>query len=196
MTPLRLTAHTALAVTLALALSTSADARPAKLKPAKPQPAALSEGLAVEYAFPGDVQSLRDAYVSLGTRGKPGAPMTAGLNYLAGSGNRQALTSGQEHRVAARITGYMKFDAPGDYTLEVYSNDGIQITLGGREIVKVDAKRGCDPTGEVEVRVPSAGWYEIEALYWQRKGGSCLIMEWAGEGGALDVVPASAFGFK
>jgi hypothetical protein len=194
MTALRLTAFTVLA--LSLALASSAEARPAKLKPASPQPAGLSEGLAVDYAFPGDVQSLRDAYVALGTKGKPGAPLTAGLNYLAGSGNRQALTSGQEHKVAARIKGYMKFDAPGDYTLEVYSNDGVQITLGGREIVKVDAKRSCDPTGEVEVRIPEAGWYEIEALYWQRKGSSCLIMEWAKEGGELDVVPASAFGFK
>lgn len=186
----------AVCAALAAALATTADARPAKLKPAKSQPTALSEGLAVDYAFPGDVQSLRDAYVALGVKGAPGAPLTEGLNYLSGSGNRQALTSGQEHRVAARIKGYMRFDTPGDYTLEVYSNDGIEITLGGREIVKMDAKRSCDPTGEVEVRVPKAGWYEIEALYWQRKGGSCLIMEWAQDGGEFEVVPASAFGFK
>ncbi|MCP5088305.1 MAG: hypothetical protein GY952_16055 [Rhodobacteraceae bacterium] len=171
------------------------EARPLKLKPAKPQPENVSAGLAVEYAFPDDVKSLRDAYIALGMGAEPGTPL-AGLDYLSSDSEPFALTSGQETKVAARIKGYLRFDTPGTYTLEVYSNDGLELSIGGSEVAKVDEKRACDPIGAVEVHVPKAGWYELEALYWQRKGGSCLIMEWAAENGELETVPAEAFGYK
>ncbi len=170
-------------------------ASPLKLEPADPQPEDVSVGLAVEYASPEDIKSLRDAYISLGIGGKPGEPLLD-FNYLSSESEPFALTSGQETRVAARIKGYLRFDAPGIYTLETFSNDGLELSIGGREVAKVDEKRGCDPIIAVEVSVPDAGWYEIEALYWQRKGGSCLIMEWAEEGGELKTVPAAAFGHK
>jgi len=168
-------------------------ASPLKLKPADPQPQSVSAGLAVEYAFPSDVKSLRDAYIALGMGAKPGEPL-ADMNYLSSQSNPSALTSGQETMVAARIKGYLRFDAPGTYTLETYSNDGLELSIGGSEVAKVDKKRGCDPIGAVEVSVPQAGWYELEALYWQRKGGSCLMMEWAEQGGELKTVPTAAFG--
>jgi hypothetical protein len=170
-------------------------AGPLKLKPANPQPDSVSDGLAVDYAFPDDVKSLRDAYIALGIGAQPGEPLVD-LDYLSSESEPYALTSGQEARVAARIKGYLRFDAPGTYTLDIYSNDGLELSIGGREVAKVDEKRGCDPIGAVEVSVPDAGWYELEALYWQRKGGSCLIMEWAEEGGELKTVPAKAFGHQ
>jgi hypothetical protein len=170
-------------------------AGPLKLKPADPQPESVNAGLAVDYAFPEDVKSLRDAYIALGIGAKPGAPLV-GLNYISSESEPYALTSEQETRVAARIKGYVRFDAAGTYTLETYSNDGLELSIGGREVAKVDEKRSCDPIGPVEVKVPEAGWYELEALYWQRKGGSCLIMEWAAEGEELSTVPDEAFGYK
>ncbi len=189
-----MTMHRLAGMTALLALCTGAAmASPLQLELADPQPADVSAGLAVEYAFPEDVKSLRDAYISLGIGAKPGEPL-ADFNYLSSESNPFALTSGQEMKVAARIKGYLRFDAPGVYTLETFSNDGLELSIGGREVAKVDEKRGCDPIGAVEVSVPDAGWYEVEALYWQRKGGSCLIMEWAQEGGALETVPAAAFG--
>lgn len=191
-----MTMHRIAAVAAVVALCAGAgEARPLKLKPASPQPGSVSAGLAVEYAFPGDVKSLRDAYVALGVGAKQGTPLEA-MNYLSSKKTPNALTSGRETKVAARIKGYLRFDAPGTYTLEVYSNDGLELSIGGQEVAKVDEKRPCDPIGTVEVRVPEAGWYDLEALYWQRKGGSCLIMEWAEEGGTLKTVPAAAFGYK
>jgi len=180
---------------VALALCASAaDARALKLKAAKDQPEDVKAGLSVEYAYPKDVKSLRDAYVALGVGAEAGPPLES-MDYLSSEDAPLALTSNKETKVAARITGYLKFDEPGTYMMQVYSNDGLELTIGGREVAKVDEKRGCDPIGEaVEVRVRSAGWYELEALYWQRKGGSCLIMEWAPEGGELEPIPASAFG--
>ncbi len=191
-----MTMHRIAAVAALVALCSGAvHAGPLKLKPANPQPDTVSAGLAVDYAFPQDVKSLRDAYISLGIGAKPGTPLD-GLNYVSSSAKPYALTSGQEMKVAARIKGFIRFDAPGTYTLQAHSNDGLELKIGGSQVAKVDEKRECKPIGAVEVSVPEAGWYELEALYWQRKGTSCLIMEWAAQGGALKTVPSAAFGHK
>ncbi|WGI20598.1 PA14 domain-containing protein [Amylibacter sp. IMCC11727] len=183
---------TAMAATLAL-FAGAVDAKPLKLKLANPQPSSVSAGLAVDYAYPKDVKSLRDAYVALGVKSETGTPLV-GLDYLSSDDEPMALTSKKETKVAARIKGYIRFDAPGTYTLETYSNDGLDLSIGGQQIAKVDAKRPCDPIGEVEVSIKTAGWYEVEALYWQRKGGSCLILEWSQNGAELDVVPTELYG--
>ena len=183
-----------IATAVALALSAGAvDARALKLKLASPQPKSVKSGLAVQYAFPSDVQSLRDAYIAIGVGAKPGKPLK-GLDYLSSKREPGALTSGQEHKVAAKIDGYIRFDEPGVYTLEVYSNDGLDLSIGGYEIAKVDKKRSCDPIGAVDVNIRKAGWYAVEGLYWQRKGSSCLIMEWSKDGSELETVPASLYG--
>lgn len=191
MKPFRIAALAALVSVVALA----AEARAQKLKPAKPQPSGLTQGLAVEYAYPGDVKTLRDAYVALGIGAERGKPLS-GLAYSSGPGSPNALTSKQEMRVAARIRGYVRFDAAGTYTLDFLTNDGLQLTLGGRELVKHDERTPCASAGAVQVRVPEAGWYDLEALWFQRQGTSCLEMKWAPEGGGLATVPASAFGYK
>lgn len=182
------------AIVACAALSTGvASAGALKLKPASPQPETVTAGLSVEYAFPKDVKSLRDAYIALGVGAEPGEPLV-GFDYLSSEDEPNALTSGKETKVAARIKGYLRFDAAGTYTLETYSNDGLELTIGGQEVAKVDEKRACDPIGAVEVSVPEAGWYAVEALYWQRKGGSCLILEWSTGGSELEAVPAEAYG--
>ena len=117
-----------------------------------------------------------------------------GLDYLSSDDEPMALTSAKETKVAADIKGYIRFDNPGIYKLEVYSNDGLDLSIGGKQIAKVDAKRACDPIGAVEVDIREAGWYELEALYWQRKGSSCLIMEWSQNGAELDTVPNKLYG--
>lgn len=191
MRPVRIGALAALVSLCALAV----DARPQKLKPASPQPSGLTQGLAVDYAYPSDVKTLRDAYVALGIGAKPGKPL-AGLDYSSGPGSPNALTSGQEFHVAARIRGYVRFDAPGTYTLDFLTNDGLELSLGGRELIKHDERTPCGSAGAVQVSVPEAGWYDLEALWFQRQGTSCLQMKWAPEGGGLGPVPASAFGYK
>ncbi|MFC6759817.1 hypothetical protein ACFQFQ_10450 [Sulfitobacter porphyrae] len=45
------------------------------------------------------------------------------------------------------------------------------------------------------VAVPQAGWYEVEATYFQRKGSACLLMDW-GQSGNMEPVPDSAFAHK
>lgn len=189
MTPARIGAVSVLLTLTALA----AEARPLNLEPADPQPSGLTQGLSVEYAYPSDVKTLRDAYIALGIGAEGGEPL-AGLNYSSGPDTPNALTSVQEMHVAARIKGYVRFDAEGVYVLRFLTNDGLEMTIGGEEIVKVDERTPCDPTGEIEVSVPEPGWYDLEALWFQRQGTSCLIMEWAPEGGSPEPVPDAAFG--
>lgn len=185
--------QTAVAAAALAVFAGAVDAKPLKLKLASPQPDAVTAGLAVNYAYPKDVKSLRDAYVALGVKSEAGTPLV-GLDYLSSDDEPMALTSTKETKVAADIKGYIRFETPGVYTLEVYSNDGLDLSIGGQQIAKVDAKRACDPIGAVEVNIDEAGWYALEALYWQRKGGSCLIMEWSKDGSELDTVPAALYG--
>ncbi len=151
----------------------AALAGPIKLEPAKPQPN-VKPGLAVKYAYPGDVKSLREASRHA-KRAKAGKPLT-GLDYRDTNDGDKTLTSKQAHRVVADISGFVKFDAPGTYVVDFVTNDGIEAHISGKRVAKKDGRFSCQPTREVEVEVPSAGWYPIKILYFQRLGTACLHM--------------------
>lgn len=186
----RLTTSALLAA--ALALPCALSAAPLQLTPANPQPSGLNSGLSVIYAFPSDVKSLDDAREALAAKGKAG-PALVGLSYEDKHEGSPVMTAKFSTMVAADISGYVRFDAPGVYTLNVLSNDGAEVFLGGQEIAYVDDRRPCDPVGEVQVNVPEAGWYELQATYFQRMGTSCLMMEW-GTGGKMSLLPNEAYG--
>lgn len=170
-------------------------AGPLKLSPANPQPAAgeLAPGLGVSYVYH-SVRTLQQAKQVL-DRAKPG-PALAGLSYLDGSETDIALTSKQAQKVIASINGYIRFDAPGTYALDVISNDGIVASIGGQQVALHDGVHGCESAGVQEVEVPQAGWYALEATYFQRKGSSCLLMDWGPSASALEPVPDAAFAHK
>lgn len=171
----------------------SAFAAPLALTPADPQPAAgaLVPGLAVSYATGSDGRSLGEAKSDL-RKAKPGDPIPA-LNYDDEPEGTPVLTSSQSSLVAAAISGYIKFDAPGTYVLDFLSNDGLEISIGGQQVGLYDGVHSCGYVGEVEVEVPKAGYYPLEATYFQRKGTACLMMEWGPDSDGLDIVPDSAF---
>ena len=163
------------------------------LTPANPQPTGLKSGLAVTYAFPTDVKSLSDASQSLAQSGKRGKSVK-GLSYPDKGEGANVLTTKQPHYVAARITGYIKFDAPGTYKLELYSNDGSQLSVGGKTVATLDERAPCGSVGAKSVEVPQAGWYPIDVLYFQRSSTACLEMDWQPPGGRFQGVPNAAFG--
>lgn len=183
----------ALAAAVILAPLT-AQAQVLALSPADPQPSAssLSPGLAVTYAYPSEVKNLAQARRALKKWGEPGEPL-AGLAYDDTNEGDITLTSKQAMKVAAGITGYIKFDAPGTYTLDFLNNDGLEISIGGQTVGDYDEVHACGYAGEVEVSVPKAGFYPLEASYFQRKGTACLMMEWGPDSDGLDIVPDSAF---
>lgn len=177
---------------LGLVLALPAWAETLTLTPADPQPdaASLAPGLAVSYAYGSPIKTLANAEALL-TDAKPG-PALIGLSYLDSEPGEMALTSEKETKVAAAISGFIKFDAPGNYQLEFISNDGIVASIGGQQVALFDEVHGCESAGVTEVEVPSAGWYALEATYFQRKGSSCLLMDWA-NGGEMEPVPDEAF---
>ncbi|KIN72458.1 PA14 domain-containing protein [Sulfitobacter guttiformis] len=189
---MNLLVSTAAAATLSAALCTSALAAPLMLTPADPQPQGLSQGLSVSYAKGAGGRSLGEAKSKL-ARMEAGDPLQ-GLSYVDTNEGDHVLTSDQSEKLAAAISGYILFDAAGTYQLNFFSNDGLEATIGGQVVALADDVRSCDPTGETEVEVPSAGWYALEATYFQRKGSACLMMDWD-VGGAMAPVPDTAFGF-
>jgi hypothetical protein len=171
----------------------AAAAQAITLTPASPQPSGLSKGLAVNYAtLPSHVRSLGPAKATLAKNGKPGTPLP-GLSFDDTKEGDPTLTSGIAMKVAADISGYIKFDRAGTYTLEFLSNDGLEIAIGGQNVGTYDGIHSCGYVGEIDVNVPSPGYYALEATYFQRKGTACLMMEWGPDSDGLELVPNSAF---
>lgn len=189
----RLAAALALA---AAALLPAAAAAQIALKPASPQPAAdaLSPGLAVDYAYPGDIRFLGQADTALRREGEAGPPIV-GLDYPDGGEGAPVLTSERTLRVAAAIRGYLRFDQAGTWRLEVHSNDGIDLAIGGAKVDKFDGRRRCESNGWIEVEVPEPGWYPVRAIYFQRLGTSCLMMRWEKPDGMRQWTPRTAWAY-
>lgn len=186
------------AAALALALIAGmANAAPVKLEPASPQPSGLKSGLNVKYAWagkpPARIQSIGSAKSLLRSGAEPGAPLR-GLDYRDTRKGDPVMTHPEHYNVAADIQGYIKFDAPGIYELTTYSNDGLEAWIGGQNVGNAGGSQPCTNNEQVEVEVPSAGWYEVKMFYYQKYGTACLMMKWGKSGEKLKWVPNSAFG--
>lgn len=186
---------TAVALSCAVLTPGTTLAQAVTLQPADPQPAEgdLAPGLAVSYAtIPSNVRSLDLAKQALEKRSDPGTPI-AGLTFEDTQEGDSVLTSARSERVAADISGFIKFDRAGAYTLDFLNNDGMQIFIGGQEVGLYDGIHSCGYAGEIEVTVPEAGYYPLEVTYFQRKGTACLMMEWGPDSDGLEIVPDSIF---
>ncbi|MEO0682617.1 MAG: hypothetical protein AAF192_19625, partial [Pseudomonadota bacterium] len=155
---------------------------------AAPQP-----GLNVAYAYPPDVKSLDQARRALAKGASRGAPLI-GLDYPDTEPGEPALTSPAATLVAARIDGYMRFDAAGTHRLEFHNNDGFEIAIGGAPVYRHDGRHPCETGGWVEVSVPEPGWYAVEATFFQRHNTSCLMLRWETPDGARAWAPPSIWG--
>ena len=179
----------------ALLLPSLSFAQAVTLTPANPQPSAgsLSPGLAVKYASTdNEVVKVAQAKRYLDKRGKPGTPLR-GLSYDDTAEGSPTLTSDRGRHVGAAISGYIKFDRAGTYTLDFLNNDGLEMHIGGQRVAFYDGIHSCSYAGEIQVNVPQAGFYPLEATFFQKKGTSCLMMEWGASSDDLDYVPDSAF---
>ncbi|MEO0667472.1 MAG: PA14 domain-containing protein [Pseudomonadota bacterium] len=165
---------TALVAAAVTVLANASLAAPLKLQAADPQPTDLSEGLSVVYALDANPKTLDDALDAMGSA-RPGKPLL-GMDYRDTEDGTETLTSGKAHKVVAGISGYVRFDEAGVYLVDFMSNDGLQMSIGGQEVAYFDGVHPCEATETVEVEVPEAGWYEMEGVYFQRKGTACLLM--------------------
>lgn len=180
---------------LSLVIASAAGAAPLKLKPASPQPSPKS-GLSVKYAWGGEppskIQSIDSAKQMMGgaKRGKP----LRGLDYRDTNEGDPVLTYNKAMNVAAEIQGYIRFDAPGVYEIETWSNDGIDARISGQSVGYFSGRQGCDANQRVEVEVPQAGWYDLKMHYFQKYGTACLMMKVGKKGGKLKWAPNNIFG--
>ncbi len=184
---------TFLALAVGLATCSVALAAPLKLTPASPQPGNLKPGLSVRYAYPVDVKSLADAERALKYKSEAGAPLT-GLDYRDTEIGESVLTSKRDERVVADISGYVRFDKPGVYTIDFLTNDGLHAVVGGQLVGEFDGRQSCEETFAVEVEVPQAGWYPLKALWFQRMNTACLHMRAGPKGKRPKWMPNAAFG--
>ncbi|MEX0348982.1 MAG: PA14 domain-containing protein [Paracoccaceae bacterium] len=190
----------AFAVLACVLLASAAGAQAKKLQPANPQPSGLKTGLAVGYAWAGDIPAkidfLQQAKDLLKDGIKAGKPLR-GLDYRDTDEGDPVLTFDQPYNVAAVIQGYIRFDAPGTYEVETWSNDGIEAFIGGQKVGIVTGRQTCSPNQRTAVEVPQAGWYDLNMVYFQKWATSCLMMKWGNEGDEdLKWVPNDVFGYK
>ncbi|WP_369935213.1 PA14 domain-containing protein [Ruegeria sp. A3M17] len=169
-------------------------AAPLKLQPASPQPSPKA-GLNVKYVGTGTQRKIRNLTHAkqLLPKAQPGQPLS-GLDYRDTNEGEDVLTFDHHYNVAAEITGYMRFDSPGVYELETWSNDGIDAWVGGQQIGKVNSIQGCEANQRTEVEVPKAGWYPLKIIYFQKLGTSCLMMKSGKKGDRFTWTPNNVFG--
>lgn len=182
---------------LSMIIVTSAFAAPLQLTPANPQPSGLKSGLSVRYGYAVNgqhIKSLGDAAAVLRSGAERGRPLK-GLDYRDTNEGEPVLTSKRALNVAADIRGYVRFDKPGVYDIDFLTNDGLRIKIGGQKVGLFDGRQPCETTMMTQVQVPVAGWYKLEALYFQRLKTACLHMRWAPKGSGMQWVPNKAFGY-
>lgn len=162
------------------------------LKSAEVDESTLKPGLDVTY-YSVFVRSIRELIEWTDyKKGRKGPPIVR-LDNNVGKGN--VLTSGQDDGVGAHITGYLRIDKPGSYIFLVNSNDGVRLSLGGKQIYEdpdVHPDRLSDPP--IEIDFATSGYYPIDIWYFERKNTSTLELLWLAPGMEdFDYVPAAAF---
>jgi hypothetical protein len=168
----------------ALLAATSSAAPLAGLKPAEPQPTAqqLAPGLAVQYTY-GIVNHVDEL---TGRKFEPGPPLP-NLDYR--NGYRKVMTAKSNEGVGALIDGFVRFDKPGVYGLDVTSNDGVRVELGGK-LLHEDPGVHVDTTSDrIDVKIDQAGWYPLHVVYFQKRNTSTLVLRWTGPGGGGKLLP-------
>jgi PA14 domain-containing protein len=171
---------TLLPVVLAAALATTIPAHAetiSGLKPAEPQPTAqqLTPGLGVQYTY----AIMNHVDEMKGRKFEPGPPITH-LEWKMGEGT--VLTSKSRQGVGAQITGFINFEKPGLYGVELTSNDGVRLEIGGKVIHEDPGVHSDTTTDRIDLQVDKPGWYPIQIVYFQKRYTATLVLRWAGPG--------------
>lgn len=147
--------------------------------PADPQPAALKDGLSVSYigAKLNSIHELREWLTHKDAQ--EGVPLETLTHHME---KGPVLTSEKEDLVGAYISGYLLFEAPGEYRFQVTNNDGVSIHLGGA-LLYDDPKVGAERTSEpIPIEISAPGWYALEIWYFEKKGTATLDVLWSPPG--------------
>lgn len=109
----------------------------------------------------------------------------------------ELFNSGSNSLYGIHMTGFIKFDKPGDWVMGAISNDGVRVKVADQVVADDPTVHADRPTQPVVVKVPAAGWYPLQIQYFQRKYTAQLQLLWqAPDGAAMAVVPGEALSHK
>ena len=148
-------------------------------------------GLGVRYLF-AKFNGI-DEIEEMATWSKPkvGTPLPM-LNYNVGPG--AVLSTTAKDLVGAFIDGYIRFEQTGTFIISVQYNDGVRLSIGGKQIYEDPIVAPDRFSPNLEVQIDEAGWYPISLIYYEKKSTSTLELYWQLPGAEEFVfVPASAF---
>jgi hypothetical protein len=158
-----------------------------------PDPAAVKPGLAVTYYFNffRRIRELED-WMKF-DKGRVGEPIPQ-LDYDVGPGN--VLTTTADNGVGAQIEGMINFPTTGAYEIQMQSNDGVRLTIGGQQILEDPDVHSDRMSDLITLNIEQAGWYPLKLLYFERKGTSTLQLFWTTPDDKDNVafVPAESLG--
>lgn len=153
--------------------------------------ASLKAGLGVRYLIGEFNDILEVKQMATWKEPKAGAPIPM-LNYNVGSDS--VLTAKARDLVGAFIDGFIKFDKPGIFLLAVQHNDGVRLSIGGKEIYDYPFVTPDNFSPNLEVQIDKPGWYPISLIYFEKRNTSTLEMYWQPPGAdGFEFIPAEAF---
>ena len=60
-----------------------------------------------------------------------------------------------------QLSGYIRFDPPGDYRLRILGNDPVRLTIAGLSIYETTARQATGSSPPLPLRIVTADWYPI-----------------------------------
>ena len=107
------------------------------------------------------------------------------------STNGAFMGSGLTDDVGALFIGWVEIPFAGQWRFSTDSDDGSALYIGDQRIVDNDGTHPMqERTGAIGLE---AGVHAIRVEFFERGGGAGLIVKYAAPGGALTVIPASAW---
>lgn len=89
---------------------------------------------------------------------------------------------------AARFSGFVKIAKSGTYNFYVTSDDGFQLSIGGKKIIQdIEPHSARETASSVFLE---KGWQPIELLYYENKQAAVLSLSWSGQGIPKALIPA------
>jgi hypothetical protein len=150
----------------------------------------MQPGLGVNYYY-GDFGHVDEVVEFAGRKdATPGDPLPK-LDYRGGEG-KAVLNQKHKNLVGVIITGFINFTSSGTHQLQIRSNDGIRIAIGGLTVYEAPEPHPNLLSDPVPVQVSEAGWLPIEIVYYERKGSWAIELMWQ-QNGKFVAIPETHF---